>query len=236
MQHLPLLPTKATLCAAVLLFCFSTKLWSQRPTGPSSKAHICGVPAKLAEAPAGTPSEDIIFDRFGGTYSMAEMEQNAIFFMPLDCESSSDFILELDDRNGAFTEAESNVICEVFTYLSGIVHATSGEKAVIRLVKEPSLPANSVATASPLFPNRCGLGHSLVHRQLITGGQPHMEHGFIRINPAINFHYAENSGSTNIQTDEIDFYSVILHEALHLLGFASQISTTGEPTQDFYTQ
>jgi hypothetical protein len=178
----------------------------------------------------------MIYDRFGNTYSIAEIEETPFFQSPINCEGAGDFILNLDDAGGVFNEDERNVICDVFTYLSSIIDAPSNEQAIIRFTKDPSLPAFVAATASPLFPNQCGLGHSLVHRQLTTGGQRQSQHGFIEINPDVNFYYLDNDGSTNIEDGQSDFYTVILHEALHVLGFGSQISTSGDPLQDFYTQ
>jgi hypothetical protein len=231
------LPSLERMLSVVLTLCLVCGgLSAQKPANPSIKGElICGVPIKQNIAPAGTPPEDIIFDRFGGSYSLTEMMESSSFSATLDCNTSGDFTLILDDQNGTFSDEESSVICDVFSYLSDLLNVQSGEKAIVRLIKDSSLPSSTIATGSGYYPNECGLGHSLIHRQFTIGGQPQTEHGFITINPNLNYYYAGYEGTMNI-TDEIDFYTVILHEALHTMGFTSQISDSGAPEQDFYTQ
>ena len=117
--------------------------------------------------------------------------------------------------------------------MSGLIVAQSGERAIIRLRKDPDLDANIGAVGTPFFPNQCGLGHSLVHQQLFTGGANTPQHGLIAVNANIsNFYIGPPAG---IGSNQVDYYTVILHEALHVMGFGSQITPNGSPAQGFYT-
>lgn len=193
----------------------------------------CGVyrkitpPAYLGLAPA-------YVDRYGNEYAEEELGHWNFDIQANHCVQIEDFVLLfVNNQNNPFSQAEMETICDVFDYLSGIIEANSGERAIIRLFKDPNLPATSAAVGTSFFPNQCGLGHSLVHQQLFTGGVNTPQHGLIAVNANLsNFYIGPENG---IGSTQIDFFTVILHEALHVLGFGSQISLSGAPAQGFYT-
>ncbi len=170
-------------------------------------------------------------DRFGNWYLEEEIRFLAMTAQQSDCDQIEDFQLIFDD-NPAFTQSEMETICDVFTYLSDLIVAPSGQQAIIHLSKQ-SLPSGVGATGTAFFAPQCGVGHSIVHEQLFTGGVNSPVHALIEVNSNLtDFYIGPEMG---IDTDEYDFYTVILHEALHVLGFGSQIIQSGQPMQGFYT-
>jgi hypothetical protein len=213
----------------VMFFTLTTSVHAQAPSG----GYECGVYKKIT--PDGfQPSQPAYVDRFGNQYSEDEMGLWNLNLQSNHCDQIEDFTLIFENnQNNPFSNDEMETICDVFDYLSGLIVAQSGERAVIRLSKDPSLGAGVGAVGTPFFPNQCGLGHSLVHQQLFTGGVNTPQHGLIAVNANIsNFYIGPSAG---IGPNQVDYYTVILHEALHVLGFGSQITPNGAPAQGFYT-
>lgn len=209
-----------------LCFVGQTELWSQ--------TYQCGT---ISQGPlSGEPK---YVDRFGNLYAQADVtaDPNA-----LHCHNSGDFdlVFVTENVNGVdypFSDIEMITICEVFQYLSGLLDVPPTRRARIELSKNPLLSANTYAAASPYFPNQCGLGHSLIHRVFATNAiyPPGTLHGHIEINPAVDFYDEPAMPTASTPGDLVDLYSVVLHEALHLLGFASTVNLSGGPTDGFYT-
>jgi hypothetical protein len=213
----------------VMFFTLTTSVHAQAPSG----GYECGVYIKIT--PDGfQPSQPAYVDRFGNQYSEDEMALWNLNLQFNHCDQIEDFTLIFENnQNNPFSNDEMETICDVFDYLSGLIVAQSGERVVIRLSKDPSLGAGVGAVGTPFFPNQCGLGHSLVHQQLFTGGVNTPQHGLIAVNANIsNFYIGPSAG---IGANQVDYYTVILHEALHVLGFGSQITPNGAPAQGFYT-
>lgn len=136
------------------------------------------------------PSQPANVDRFGNQYSEDEMGLWNLNLQSNHCDQIEDFTLIFENnQNNPFSNDEMETICDVFDYLSGLIVAQSGERAVIRLSKDPSLGAGVGAVGTPFFPNQCGLGHSLVHQQLFTGGVNTPQHGLIAVNANISNFY-----------------------------------------------
>ncbi|MCW5922879.1 MAG: hypothetical protein KIS77_11080 [Saprospiraceae bacterium] len=198
-----------------------------------SGGYECGVFEKIT--PDGfQPSQPAYADRFGNRYTEDEMALWNLNQQSNHCDQIEDFTLIFENnQNNPFSNDEIETICDVFDYLSGLITAQSGERAVIRLRKDPALGIGVAAVGTPFFPNQCGLGHSLVHQQLFTGGVNTPQHGLIAVNANIsNFYIGPSAG---IGLNQVDYYTVILHEALHVMGFGSQITPNGAPAQGFYT-
>ena len=67
----------------------------------------------------------------------------------------------------------------------------------------------------------------------IGGLSSNLQHATINVNSNITNSYIGPAG--NIGASQIDYFTTILHEALHTLGFASRISPSGDPITNFYT-
>jgi hypothetical protein len=219
---------QSSLYALVIGFLFCTLPF----IGFAQHHHQCGVIVKSFQ-----PEENIEFyDRFGNGYTKDEIKIKDLNIQKNHCDQIEDFELIFENTGGTypFSTVEMEVICDVFTYLSGIIDAPSGDRARIRLSKDPNLAPGTAAVATPLFLHDCGDGHSIIHEQFLVGSVTAAQHGFINFHPGItNYYYGDDGAS--IGFDQLDYYTVVLHEALHLLGFASQIGPDGAPAQGFYT-
>lgn len=133
------------------------------------------------------------------------------------CSTNSDFdirfiITTVNNVPYPFTPDECTTICAVFDYLSELIDAPSGQKAVVEISKYPLMASKVAGLGTTYLPNECGLGHSAMHRVLISGLYFSEErHGVIRINLNLPF-YTGDAGS--IPNNQLDLYSVVLHEAL----------------------
>ncbi|MEO1261889.1 MAG: T9SS type A sorting domain-containing protein [Bacteroidota bacterium] len=137
------------------------------------------------------------------------------------------------------TAEQENVICEVFSYLAGEITAPgSGGTVNIHVEFDPGIVSSGAAgVGTPLFDQQCGIGFSNVQVQLNANNPvlpPDFIHGFIKINPGPKW-YTEIDLMPAIGDDEVDLYTVVLHEALHVLGFGSAIGADGTPFDGYYT-
>ncbi len=189
------------------------------------------------------PTGPLYTDRFGNTYSQQELEdlyQNAA---PLQCASTGVFnpVIQTTSYMGNTypTQAQEDVICDVFAYLSSLVTLPStGGPVNIHISFDPFMVGSGNAgVGTPLWGNNCGIGYSIIQEQLNL--QPYnlpseFAHGTIRINPQFNW-YTEIDQIPVITNQQVDLYTVVLHEAMHSMGFASTVGATGNALDGFYT-
>jgi len=174
------------------------------------------------------------YDRFGNGYMENDLDLGNLNIQQNSCSLTEDFKLIFESGNGGFSTDEIETICDVFTYLSEIIEAPSGERATVRFKKDPNLDSDVVGTGTAYFSSHCRFGYSVVDIQLNLGGlSSNTQHASINVNTAISNFYIGPAG--NIGPSQLDYYTVILHEALHTLGFASRISPSGDPVTNFYT-
>jgi len=149
------------------------------------------------------------------------------------CANSGYFHLTLE---GPFTPKEEITLCAVFNYLSTLVPAQSPNASVgIYIIKEVFIdpqtggPDHDIAgTASPVFSTLdCGIANSAILGGLHGISHGVMGHGLIRLNSNLLWHaYDPDDPTTDaVPAGTFDLYSVALHEALHLMGFVSNITT-----------
>ncbi|MEM0994121.1 MAG: 3-coathanger stack domain-containing protein, partial [Bacteroidota bacterium] len=183
--------------------------------------------------PLSTPDTVDYFDRFGNAYSRQELE-----IMRLEgssfCETGV-FRLSFDS---SIPLNQREVICAVFNYLDGLIsvnpNVNDGD-VIIDIRQDESLGAATPAAASPVWNKRdCGIANSAVEKILI-GGNPNQfgfVHGYIKINPDFNNQFYTDLNlepDPSVDNDKIHFYTIMLHEALHILGFASLIEDDTTP-------
>lgn len=239
--------TKLSLTVACIV-CGMTLLHSQViQQAKTQTQHKCGIYTKGAEAFQIPTSYDIrLSDRFGNQFVVEELQasQEAGF-----CESNSPFLL---DFIGGFTDAERSTICQVFSDLSDLITAQQGN-ILIKVIKQ-QLAEGVFGAGSPIYlqsPNDyCNTKNSIIWEQLNTSTNfseilpANFASGVLRINsmlpPGENWHTLDMDIVENqipgVETGFVDLYTVALHEAMHILGFASRISADGSPYQGFYSR
>jgi hypothetical protein len=152
--------------------------------------------------------------------------------------------------SGEFSADEEATICQVFTDLSGLLESQR-EGILIRIVKTPLNEGVYGAGTSFYLEDAngqgCGIGNNMVWEQMNTavdydGVLPyHTASGVLKINqtlPSPNYWHTLHDDLPDGQLSEhaVDLYTVVLHEALHILGFASRIQPDGLPVNGFYSR
>lgn len=187
----------------------------------------------------------IFYDRFGNTYLLSELINNTnnVQLMGGSCSNSNFFNLVFTAESGtSWTVEEQETICSVFHYIASLMSYTG--TITIPVIKANGLPESGsdivLGGGSPFWNgSTCGLSNiTIVDAMNGTAFSENFEHGFLlikhfEIEHTYNWHTLDedlNSTTPNLAANEYDLYTVALHEALHILGFASRISNTGAPT------
>ncbi|MGD1846501.1 MAG: hypothetical protein ACFB10_14030, partial [Salibacteraceae bacterium] len=165
-------------------------------------------------------------------------------FVTPDCQSSGGmfnlFFPDIQNSTNSGFDNPANaaalaVICQVFNDLDAlIVQATDpctgglAQGANIEVLSFSDEASNVLGTASPYYEyygENSGIKHGEVWKA-ITGGanDANTLDGNVRINLAYNW-YLNLSGTPG--GNQVDLYTVMLHEAIHALGFVSLIGETG---------
>ncbi|MGK0232583.1 MAG: hypothetical protein ACI9P9_000675 [Patescibacteria group bacterium] len=182
----------------------------------------------------GDTKEQIFVDRFGNYYLMSELSTWTENASLVDCNNDA---FSLNFGNG-FTIEQEETICEVFNYLSQIMGNPTPEFPANILVLREFLSGPTGATGSPIWDATCGIANSTIVEKILGGGQDistSFPDGILRIDSDIPDNIWHTLADDISQTDpgldinDVDLYSVTLHEALHILGFASRIGATGNP-------
>ncbi|MFM2192159.1 MAG: hypothetical protein RLZZ118_1116, partial [Bacteroidota bacterium] len=126
-----------------------------------------------------------------------------------------------------------NRVCDVLNYINTIVNIPTtigGANPTIDIVFAQSInnsSNNKLASAGLVYSNIGPSGYfgGNLYNYITTGNDPSItdEDGNIEVNFAHSYNYS----SSSIGDCEFDFYSVILHEMTHLLGFVSNLSYNG---------
>lgn len=189
-----------------------------------SAQSFCGVIER--RIPPHPDSTIAAYDRFGNPYLASEM----LLIEAGDCSGAEDFILNYQNIND-FSSSEQATICEVFTYLSELIDNPTSTPAQIR-IRKAALSTNVLAAGTPMFRPGCGIRYpkALEIFNGITGVSN--DAGVLEISDDENvlFHTIDNDPLLPDTINQIyDLYSAVLHEALHILGFASRIGAGGGP-------
>jgi hypothetical protein len=189
---------------------------------------FCGIHKNTTPLPRDY-KDVVVYDRFGNSYSTEQLyrEQSAA---KSGCNSGI-FMLNFI---GSFPADEEETICTVFGDLSGIISGGASVSIPVNIIREPNT-YGAPAAGSDLFVVDCGLLHSSILQTLLTG-QNNLPAGVgagvvhIRTNPTstATWHSLQDDLNGPTGPNEVDLYSVVLHEALHLLGFASRIGLGGD--------
>jgi hypothetical protein len=200
---------------------------------------------------------DKVSDRFGNHYNLSDINLRSpnpfassysISTVPTESCIAGYFTLFFQPGSMFATTAASVVICQVFSDISGLISSTIPAGSINIYCENNITGLLGSATPVILYPNipvsaTPGIIDGLIHRALVTGTDPYSTipitnfsinvaaannfyHGIITASVSSNWNF--NMGITNIGNNDYDFYSVMLHEAIHALGFLSLISATGE--------
>lgn len=199
----------------------------------------CGIIVKQELTPEQHPA---YYDRFGNEYTEDEV---SLSFYPnaqrLSC-SSGYFALSFV---GDWTDNEKNTACQVFGDLSGLLIATNPDDMppINILLKKEALSSSYAGLGTPFFEANCGVVDSRILYHLNNAYEDNYALQFlgtIQINSNLSWHtVAEDTGTfevPNITGNKLDLYTVMLHEALHVLGFLSRITPTGASLDNFYSR
>jgi len=185
------------------------------------------------------------YDRFGNAYTEEEVRLD---YYPLafksDCESGH---FDLYFEGTTWSDEEQETICQVFAALSDLIISES-DLPVDILVNKMELTSGVAGTGSPFWEAECGMANSLILDRLnntyLTSYPVGYFLGELRISNLYAWHTLDDDLPTDdfdnptIAANYLDLYSIALHEALHILGFASRISVNGTPLLDgdFYSR
>ena len=181
-----------------------------------------------------------VFDRFGNTYTKEMSKSEAMTPSELICQAGY-YSLYSDYTATGLSNAEEAVLCQVFTDLSNfIIPVNSGIPEIKIRVKDVTVSQNTLGSASSYYINYANNPEIVdpIPWAIINGGvdpfsnligysllSNYNYHGFVNINSDLNFH--TNLTTASSTTGFHDLYSIVLHEVIHSLGFASTIGLYG---------
>ncbi len=212
------------------------------PVAVTAQSLKCG--SQAAPPPNGNNPDSLISDRFGNLYDLEDLLVPQPLGSPAGSCPSGFFNLTFDV---GFPMAMRPTVCQVFANLSTMIveHSNTlgcgdvipSSAVEIDVVWKAITPSVILGTGSPFYndptdPSFCPdlvLDRAFIK---INGGIPSLTgifDGRLEINSmpknaagiALPWHI---DWATPVGAGEVDLYSVTLHEALHILGFASRIT------------
>lgn len=138
---------------------------------------------------------------------------------------------QLGDQRRAALEA-------AFEYYASVIEDQGTADIEIRESFSGNPASNPFAFAAAYYYGSKGFNESFTQVHLTTGTDPHGPYpdGYMQFNfhPNLKYNYNVNG---NPGQDQYDFYTIVLHEALHLLGFTSYATENGQSaaSEDVYT-
>lgn len=158
------------------------------------------------------------------------------------------------DGAGATPTNMRAIVCQVFTDLTGLISsplsplANTGPKVNIFCGNTTNTTVSgppgegSPFYCFPAMPTNTnqGIADNQIYKMISSGSNPYSNlptglfynggnfyHGFINANPSYTANFSLNTGILNINSTDYDFYTIMLHEVMHALGFITLISSTG---------
>ncbi len=139
------------------------------------------------------------------------------------------FNLDFEDPDGfgfndtLLGEARRERLKDVLEYVAETLNM-SGELDMKVNVSETN-PGGPLAFAGSVYPLLAGFHDASSFIRLNTGAKPYA--GFPEIELTVNFYYNWHLGTDNPPSNKVDFFSVMLHEMTHGLGFTTLSTNTG---------
>ncbi|MCB0707606.1 MAG: T9SS type A sorting domain-containing protein [Saprospiraceae bacterium] len=219
--------TKSTVRMCALLLCTFLSSFA-------SAQSFCGTYEKPESIQPIDPESQIFMDRFGNHYSAEELAVSKMEAASANKVLSGDFNLTF---SSGFSSAEMITICDVFAYISDVITLTPQGSPPEILISRPLLDPGILGTGSPIFRNRgCGFGDNMAFASMMGGLNAdeagNLLSGFLNITSGATFHTPD---ADPIGSSSFDLYTVVLHEALHILAFSSLIDADGSDAYGIYS-
>lgn len=234
----------------LLLLCNGTAI--AQSDKKSREVNLCGAIEKANKKVSKSYKGEVYLDRFGNEYTNEEVSIGRFSAQPRSATANNcsggrfNLIFTNMPNTPAFTVEECTTICNVFQYLTlqlGLTPAGNGLVQIpISVKKGPANVVGGLGSGSEFYQRRCGLTKSMVWERLrlntnnVPGVQPNTFAGLLMISDI-----PQNGTTWNtlpngpVGANEYDLYSVALHEALHILGFASLIGLNGSGDMGTYS-
>jgi hypothetical protein len=121
-----------------------------------------------------------------------------------------------------------NVACAVFEYISDVLVISGNPEVVFSQAYNNPL-SNALASAQPLFNSTYTTGFVFCYMQehIIGGSDPDLGSPDAVVNTNLAYPFNFNLTNNSTGTGQLDFYTILLHEALHALGYVSAIDQNG---------
>jgi len=177
-------------------------------------------------------------DRFGNVYSFDEIK------IEESKNSVTAGLFEIFFDNNELSVKQKEIIIQVYTDLSYLIrpnatlpNGQTGKIAIEVIAPNSSMPVEALAGATPYFWELgSGVTSGSVWKYINTGFDPlaNIAQGnyfqgymMVRSTPLDGKTWFVEYPLNNITSSQYDFYTVMLHEALHMLGFYSTILGDG---------
>jgi len=197
---------------------------------------------------------DIVVDKNGDAFDLVDLRTNSS--KPIGASNTVQSVPSQSCNTGYFTlffapgsyfassAAAQSVACEVFLTLSTLINTSLPNNIKINIYCG-DVAGGGAGFASPFYvypsyptnPNQ-GYGLSQVEKALIMGidpfanipisvfpGSNNFYYGYLYVDPNLNWNTSMNTLS--ISASQHDLFTVIMHEAIHLLGFSTLINYNG---------
>ena len=125
--------------------------------------------------------------------------------------------------------ARRNALESAFEYYSSMIEGFGVADIEIRESFSANPNSNPFGFSASYYFGSKGFNSPFTKAHIVSGNDPYnnFPDGYLQFNfhPNLNYNYSVNENPTN---QEFDFYTIALHEILHLLGFTSYATGTGE--------
>lgn len=194
---------------------------------------------------------DTLSDRFGNKFSLNQisLSNTSALGRPAPTLSCSSGYFEMYFApNSLFATSVSSrtLLCQLMSDISNFIISPLSTNSTRVKIHCSDLPngsnANAAATSFYSFPSgpdnpNQGIIDNQAQKTILSGvdaysnlpivftGNGGFYHAYLQVNPNSNWNY--NATSTVIASNEIDYYTIMLHEIAHALGFGSLIGANG---------
>lgn len=129
----------------------------------------------------------------------------------------------MDPVDGA---TRRNTLTQVLSYINSVLNATSGATLDITVNTSQTDGTGFLATAGTLYFQNVGFSSGLAQQHISSGTDPSPQNFDIQV--TVDFGYTWNSDTGPPAGNEVDLFTVLLHEITHGLGFASLTKANGD--------